>query len=261
MARSIFTLIIRKFDGGGIFEDIKSGRTVVLIGLPCNIASVMSILHNKGIEHRNLITIDMVCGGATPAEVGKQYIEYLERKNKSNVVELSVRYKNPNWTPPFLRAVFKNGKTFCKEFYETEYGYAFEHMKREACYACRFKGEEHRSDITIGDGWGINKDDPGYNPVGNSVAFVHSEAGDSLLKELEDINLFEKESDVMKRSNPRYLTPKPKLQKDEPFRLNFQKYGLCKACKKAYSFKKRMINAMPEGIIQSLRQIKRLVKK
>lgn len=82
--------------GGGLFDDIKSGSPVVLIGLPCNIATVMSTLQSKGIEHRNLITIDMVCGGATPAAVGKEYIEYLERKNKSKVVELSVRYKNPN---------------------------------------------------------------------------------------------------------------------------------------------------------------------
>lgn len=231
---------------------------VVLVGLPCNIATVMSTLHNKGIEYRNLITIDLVCGGVTPAEVGKQYIEYLERKNKSNVVELSVRYKNPNWTPPYLHAVFKNGKVFCKEFYETEYGYAFEHMKREACYACRFKGEHHLSDITIGDGWGINKDDPGYNPAGVSVAFVHTEAGDSLLKELQDIVLFEKEPDEMKRSNPRYLTPKPKLQKNEQFQIDFQKYGLYKACKKAYGFKKRIINAMPDVIIESLRQIKHI---
>ncbi len=262
LARSIFTRIIRKFDGGGgLFDDIKSGSPVVLIGLPCNIATVMSTLQSQGIEHRNLITIDMVCGGATPAAVGKEYIEYLERKNKSKVVELSVRYKNPNWTPPFLRAVFENGKSYCKEFYETEYGYAFDRMKREACYTCRFKGDNHLSDITIGDGWGISKDDPGYNPAGVSVAFVHSEAGDSLLKELDDIVLFEGDPEELKRSNPRYLTPKPKLQKDEPFRINFQKYGLLKACKKAYSLKKRILNATPEALLKSLRQIKRLVKK
>lgn len=85
--------------------------------------------------------------------------------------------------------------------------------------------------------------------------------GDSLLKELEDIVLFEKEPDEMKRSNPRYLTPKPKLQKNEQFRIDFQKYGLYKACKKAYGFKKRIINAIPGVVIKSLRLIKHNMEK
>lgn len=247
--------------GGGIFEDIKSGRMVVLIGLPCNIAGVISTLQNKGIESKNLITVDLVCGGVTPAEVGKQYIEYLEKKNKSSIVEFSVRYKNPNWTPPYLRAVFKNGRVFCKEFYITAYGYAFEHMKRETCYNCRFKGEHYFSDITIGDGWGIDKEDPGYNATGVSVAFVHTEKGNSLLKALRDIVLFEIESEKMKRNNLRYLTPKLKHQSDEQFRIDYLKYGLHKACKKAYGFKKCFIYALPDGIIRSLRRLKYSMEK
>lgn len=74
-------------------------------------------------------------------EVGKQYIDYLEKRYRAKVVEFSVRYKNPNWTPPYLRAVFDNGQVFCKQFYETEYGYAFDKMKRESCYSCNFKGD------------------------------------------------------------------------------------------------------------------------
>lgn len=229
---------------------------VVLIGLPCNISSVMTVLENKGIAHENLVTIDLVCGGDTPASVGEQYIEYLERKFRSNVVEFSVRYKNPNWAPAHLRAVFENGKVFCKEFYSTEYGYAFDHMKREACYCCRFKGENHYSDITIGDGWGVCEKDRGYNAKGVSVAFVHSEAGNRILNELQDIELFEAESNEMERNNPRYLTPKPKLQKDEQFRAAFQKYGLFRACKKAYGYKYRIMRVMPDGVMEYCRRIK-----
>ena len=247
--------------GGGLFADIKSGIMTVLIGLPCNIASVISELKKQGIKHDNLITIDLVCGGVTFTEVAKQYVEYLERKNKSTIIDLSVRYKNPDWTPPYFRAVFANGKVFCRKFYETEYGYAFENMKKENCYACRFKGKNHFSDITLGDAWGIKKDDIGYNPCGVSVAFVHTQTGDSLLKELEDIDLYEKDPDQMKRSNPRYLSPKPKLEKNERFRTNFQKYGLNKACRKAYGLKKRMINSMPVGMIKLLRLIKHNTEK
>ena len=246
--------------GGRIYEDIQSGRRVFLIGLPCNIAGVLAILQKKGIEARNLITIDLVCGGATPAEVEKQYIEYLEKKYKSRIIDFSVRYKNPNWTPPYLRAVFENGKVFCKEFYLTEFGYTFEHMKRNACYDCQYKGDNHLSDITLGDAWGINKDNIGYNEKGVSVAFVHTENGNILLKELEDIVLFETESEYMKSNNPRYLTPKQRYQNTEKFREDLLKYGLRKACKKAWGIKRCLVYALPGGTLKLIRQLKSLYR-
>ena len=255
-------LTIRRLNqGGGIFEDIVSEKMVLLIGLPCNIAAVIAILQNKEICHDNLITIDLVCGGVTSSEVGKQYVEYLEKKAKSNVVDFSVRYKNPNWTPPYLHAFFSNGKTYCKEFYETEYGYAFEHMKRESCYSCRFKGDKHLSDITIGDAWGLESNDLGYNNLGVSVAFVHTEAGDRLLRELKDVVLFETDPKKMKQSNPRYLTPKQRQSQSKRFTLDFTKYGLIKSCKKAYSVKKRVIDAMPSCILKFIKEIKRIMRK
>ncbi|MDE5995258.1 MAG: Coenzyme F420 hydrogenase/dehydrogenase, beta subunit C-terminal domain [Oscillospiraceae bacterium] len=246
---------------GGIIDDLTSGKKVVLIGLPCNIAGALSVIHSKGLKTDNLITIDLICGGATPSEVGKQYIEYIEKKHKSNVIDFSVRYKNPNWTPPYLRAVFENGDVFCKPFYETEYGFAFEHMKKESCYSCRFKGNNHPSDITVGDGWGLEKSAPGYNRLGVSVAFVHTEAGDNLLKKLTDIDLFEVDSDKMKQSNPRYSTPKPRSEKSKKFTSDYRKYGLIKSCKKSYSLKKRDIDAMPEGLLKSIKSIKHIIRK
>lgn len=247
--------------GGTIILDILSKKPVVLIGLPCDIASVLTLLKNKNIDGSSLVTIDLVCGGTTLADVGAQYIEYLEKKYKSKLVEFSVRYKNPEWTPPFLRAVFENGMVFCKRFYETDYGYAFEHMKKSACYSCRWKGENHLSDATIGDGWGIDKEDPGYNAAGVSVAFVHTEKGKALLEELQNFSLYEADWNKMEAGNPRYTTPKPRLQKDDQFRADYQKYGLQKACKKACGLKKRLLGSIPESAINLLRKIKQGVEK
>lgn len=92
----------------------------------------------------------------------------------SKVIDFSVRYKNPNWRPPYLRAVFENGKVYSKPFYNTDYGIAFKLYGYPSCYECKFKGENHVSDITIGDYWGINDNDECYNSKGVSVAFVHT---------------------------------------------------------------------------------------
>lgn len=241
---------------GGVIIDIESGRLVLLIGLPCIIAGVISVLTKKGIETGNLITIDLVCGGATSEEVGKQYIDYLEKRYRAKVVEFSVRYKNPNWTPPYLRAVFDNGQVFCKQFYETEYGYAFDKMKRESCYSCNFKGDNHLSDITIGDGWGVSQDAQGYNPFGVSVAFVHTASGNSIIHELSDVVLFEGDAETMKQNNPRYLIPKKKSMQYDQLKADFQRNGLLRACRKAHGIKRRLMNAIPEEILCSLRSLK-----
>lgn len=203
----------------------------------------------------------MICGGVTPTDVGKQYIEYIEKKYRSKVIEFSVRYKNPNWTPPYIRAVFENGDVMCKPFYETEYGFAFEHMKEASCYSCKYKGDDHMSDITIGDAWGLNEADPAYNHLGTSVAFVHTEKGDQLIRELKDVKLFNGESDAMKKGNPRYMTSKPYTPQNEKFKYYYTKFGLIKACQKVYSFKKRVISIMPDRCIQIIRAVKCNLKK
>lgn len=247
--------------GGTIIEDIISKNIVALIGLPCNIASVLTMLRNRNIDTSNLVTIDLVCGGTTPAEVGAQYITYLEKKYHSKVTEFSVRYKNPDWTPPYLRAVFENGSVFCRPFYDTEYGYAFELMKRDACYSCQFKGKNHVSDITIGDGWGIKEGEPSYNAAGVSVAFVHTAKGDTLLKGLRNFVLFEADWDRMEKANPRYSTPKPHSPKSETYRSHYQKYGLFGAYKKVCGLKLRLVKFLPDGMVQLLRKTKHFMER
>lgn len=39
-----------------------------------------------------------------------------------------------------------------------------------ACYNCKFKGVERNSDLTLGDFWGVKKEQPEcYNPYGVTV--------------------------------------------------------------------------------------------
>ncbi len=244
--------------GGTVIDDIKNG-SVAVIGLPCNIARLLAILRRDNIDTSNLVTIDLICGGATLAEVGTQYIDCLEKRFKSRVVEFSVRFKNPDWNPPYLRAVFSNGKVFCEPFYETEYGYAFEHMKRMACYKCQFKDERHLSDITIGDAWGIEKGDNGWNDGGVSVAFVHTEKGLRLIEQLQGVTIIEADADKMKACNPRYLSPKPQRERDIQFRLNYDRYGLMRACKNVRPPER--MRFLPRPLRNFLRTVKRCVKR
>ena len=64
----------------------------------------------------------------------------------------------------------------------------------------------------------------------------------------------------MKSNNPRYLTPKQRYQNTEKFREDLLKYGLRKACKKAWGIKRCLVYALPGGTLKLIRQLKSLYR-
>lgn len=160
---------------------LNSGKKVLFIGLGCDVYAVKSFVKRKAICDDGLYTIDLLCGGTTPRNVMEQYVSWLEDKFKSTLKDFSVRYKKYGWTPMYLRACFKNGKVFTIPFFHSEYGYAFNHMKKESCYNCKYRGTNHLSDITLGDFWGCNHNSESYNSMGMSSIIVSGEKGYELL--------------------------------------------------------------------------------
>lgn len=220
-------------------DDLKSGKSVLFTGLPCDISVVKSYLDKYNIEQEKLFCVDLICYGPTSSEVAKEYIEFLEKKYKSKISEFSTRYKNPFWSPSYLYAKFENGKEYIRKFSETEYGLAFSLMPaRKSCHTCPNKGEMYKSDITIGDYWGIQPEDNGYNKYGTSVAFVHTEKGDALISSLDNFCLFEADLEKALKGNPRYVTPVNPTSEAERFRERFEKKGLFYAASKHYGIKK-----------------------
>lgn len=221
-------------------KDLLSDKAVYWFGLPCEIVGLKKYLSAGKVDMSKLVTIDLICHGPTYPEVAKVFIESLERKYKSKIVDFSVRYKNPNWELPYLYAKFKNGKIYCEKFYRTDYGIAFSLYLLPGCYSCRVKGDRICSDITIGDYWGITKADESYNAKGVSVAACHNEKGERLVHSLEEFALFEADEETFLKGNPRYTTPACQTDKAKLFCTNVKKYGLEKACWKARSLKGKL---------------------
>ena len=161
-------------DGVGVFKSVYNvllnQRKVLFIGTPCDIGNLISFLKkNKCQDFDKLVTLDFICQGPIKAKVQKEYIQFLEHKYNSTLVDFSVRYKHPYWKPVYLRAVFSNGKEHIKPLYSTDFGRAFRIYGTERCYKCKYKDANHCSDITLGDFWGLLPEDKGYNRYGTSV--------------------------------------------------------------------------------------------
>lgn len=244
-----------------VLNDLEAGNQVLFIGLPCEVGILKSVLHKKEFsETESLLSVDLICHGPTSPKVNEEYVRTLEERYNSKVVDFSVRYKHPNWTPPYLRAEFKNGRVFLVPFYDTDYGIAFSVMGRHSCYKCAFKGENHQSDMTIGDYWGIKETDAGYNRKGVSIAVLYNQKAEDRLLALDSFEYQSVDIDEALDSNPLYFEQRKPHPKRDEFIQAFEEYGLHKACLSTMSKKELIVRYTPKPLIQIMRPLIRIIR-
>ena len=247
-----------------VAETLAQGREVLFIGLGCDVAALKSFLRVKNINTDKLFTVDLICFGATSQEVHRQYVEALEKKFHSKIVNFTVRGKKKGWTPPYIMAEFENGKSFYAPFYDSDYGRTFGLYSRPSCYSCKFKGHNHQSDITCGDYWGLNKDMDGYNPNGVSVFIVRTQRGHDLLSKIDTDEFFLKATDVKfaVNHNTQYFNSRNKPQDHEKFFQDLQNVGLHRAITNHYGKIKYLLFPVKGCIAKFLpSSLKRALKK
>jgi hypothetical protein len=121
------------------------------------------------------------------------HFAFLEKKYKSNIVDVDFRPKTYGWSTYSLKCVFLNGFK-----YEMPYqfdGYFFAFMSnislRKSCYRCKYSAQQHHADLTVADFWGYQKFNPEINDEnGISLIIANTKKGKTALSELHKINLF-----------------------------------------------------------------------
>lgn len=211
-----------------VASKLQSGKDVLFTGVGCDIGALVFYLESHGIDVSNLYTIDLICHGPTNSNVQKKYIEELESKYKSKVTNFNLRYKKEGWVPPYIHVEFENGKKYEISFYDSDYCYAFGVYSKKSCYNCKFKGNNHKADVTIGDYWGLTEDMPGYNQNGVSVFLVRTDKGMELLNKINRNAYFLSSADVQHiiENNPMYYKCREKSPKWEAFDEEINKNGL-----------------------------------
>lgn len=241
---------------GKMADDLSQGIKVLVCGIPCDVGAVKKYMEKNNVDTSSLITVDLICHGTADKRVLTQYIDHLEKKHRSKVVDFSTRYKNPDWAHPYMRAEFENGKVVLKSFHiETEYGLSLQYMKAKRCYDCPFKGEDgHVADFTIGDFWGVKEQDNGYNKLGTSIIFVYDDKAEEFLKTIDEFALFEADKEKALNGNPFYSCSAPHVDRIEWFRENFEKEGLIKTVRKHRGIKGAIKNLIPLSLRLAIKQ-------
>lgn len=193
---------------GDIFKDIRtelnSGRRVLFSGTPCQISGLKKFLRK---DYPNLTTVDFVCHGVPSPTVWHSYLKESSQNQIAAITDISFRDKKNGWKNYEVSIESKKGdnKTINSEtFNRNPYIQAFlaNLTLRPSCYDCPVKGCSSRSDITLGDFWGIEHIDPSVDDDrGVSLVMVNTSKGNELIQRL-GIELKDEEYDLAVRYNP-----------------------------------------------------------
>ena len=196
---------------GDVYKNVKAelegDRPVLFSGTPCQCAGLKSFL---GKDYFNLLTVDIICHGTPSPMLWENYLEYIAKDH--DIAHVNFRSKRNGWR---IEHCFEINFYDCGHYLNS--GIADMYFRqflinlnlRSSCYECKFKFPNGKSDVTIGDAWGIQNYAPDLNDNrGTSLVIVHTDKGrefvaDSKLQgRLVDF-------DVMPIFNPCFLTSTP----------------------------------------------------
>lgn len=187
-----------------IKKKLKTGKTVLFIGLPCQVSS----LRNYVKDDANLYTVDLICHGSPSVKLLQEAIkEYGYDLSKVKAIYFRHTDRFAIETQP-VRIVPKG--------VQDRYTLAF--LKglsyTENCYSCHYAQTKRVGDLTIGDSWGTEM--TSELSKGVSLVLCQTEKGKNLLK-LMDFNFFNVDCDESIQKNKQLQHPSPIPQEREKF--------------------------------------------
>lgn len=158
-------------------KNLNEGKYVLFSGTPCQIEG---LLHYLRKEYDNLFTVDIVCHGVPSPKIWQKYLTSL----KSPISKINFRNKANGWKKYNL-TISNDNFIVNESFLKNSFFNLFLNnlIVRPSCYECKFKNKYRRSDITLGDFWGINKILPKMDDdKGTSLMIINTCKGNDLFK-------------------------------------------------------------------------------
>lgn len=165
-------------------DDLTNGKIVLFAGTGCQVNGLKRYL---GKDYEKLICLDFICHGVPSPRLWKQYVEYVEEKNKGKVISTNFRCKNAHWSKLENKDIVKTKKRFISKD-DDLYMQMFlkDICLRPSCYKCIAK-KIKMSDVTIADFWGIEEIAPEMDDgKGTSLLMIRTEKGKKLFEYLLD---------------------------------------------------------------------------
>jgi len=164
-------------DLGKIYKEIKekldAEKLVMFTGCPCQVAGVRNFFG----KNKNLVTVDLLCGGLPSKGVFQKYIKEISGGKK--IVDVKFRSKDH----PFGTAITKFSDGTEKIRKPDLYFISFlgDLIKSDSCAKCTFANTPRQGDLSIGDLWKADKIITDTDVTrGISCVMLNSDAGKAL---------------------------------------------------------------------------------
>ena len=166
-------------------NDLENGRWVLFSGTPCQVDAIRNYCDN--IKNDKLLLVDIVCHSVPSPKVWSDYLSYLSPK-KETPVYVDFRDKQKfGWASHKEKIVYNSGNVHYDDLFARLF--LSNLISRKDCFSCPYKSLSRCSDITIGDCWGVAENYSEFDDnKGVSLVLVNSKKGDSVFKELDNIN-------------------------------------------------------------------------
>ena len=236
-------------DIGDCFADVKrnvlAGRQVLFSGTPCETAGMMNYL---GGRHENLLTVDLVCHGVPSPAVWDAYVrEICGAKDYDDIKRISFRDKTISWREYSVLFVFKDNTEHRRAMKDDPYmqGFLRNLYLRPSCHACRFKGDNRTSDITLADFWGIEKVmSEMYDGRGTSLVLTNTKKGLKFLAQIKDKMRIDDAdvSEALSHNDAALTSVEANLNREEFFRAFIKENSSLQTLVERYALKKTLKN-------------------
>lgn len=229
-------------------HDIEEGRKVLFIGTPCQTAAMTKVFSS----YDNFFAVDLICHG-TPPNIYFQ--EYLSSFNFEPSDDIKVTFRNKR----YWLTIKKNGMTvYHKRYNKDPYFYAFMYnlIFRENCYGCQYSQSKRCSDITLGDFWGLNRDNKEI-PEFVSCLLLNSKKGIKLFDGVKDLCMYEeREVSEAIAGNDNLKHPSIRPKEKDIFNSYYEKGGFENGLKHASVYKKIRMNYFYDFVLMPYRILK-----
>lgn len=198
---------------------LKQGRQVLFSGTPCQIAGLKLYLHKN---YDNLLTVEVICHGVPSPLLWRDWVK--SRFSKIDLItDIRHRSKRRGWSNYCLE--IKHGERtywqYCdnNDFFRAFYANL---SLRPSCYNCPVKCGKSRSDIALGDLWGVNSIEPSlYDDLGTSSILVYSANAEIVIRNLGFFFKTTVKYESVVQHNPSIEKSSPLPKEREPFYTNY----------------------------------------
>ena len=169
---------------GDVYRQVKDAlksQKVLFSGTPCQ---CVGLKHFLGGDHENLLTVDLFCHAVPSPALWEYYIN--SNWDGFEVAHVNFRSKRNGWRSYCMEINFNDRGFYHKSVGSNLYGKLFQIglADRPSCSTCKFKFPNGKSDLTIGDAWGISKYAPEFrDDRGVSVVLIHTAKGNDFFEQ------------------------------------------------------------------------------